>query len=151
MSSQVAIYMAGKIKMRERKWSDFIHTSSSLLIFIFNKRGLGRIPRKRTVPTKIRQIWHIINFSQSNVIVHVLNSILHAEILISLKESTTTLFRLWDNQSPNFSTRSTRILHSKKSLRICKNLMGRPGRSWGRPAHNGYATKPSRRREAPEN
>ena len=40
-------YMAGKIKMKERKWSDFIHTSSSLLIFIFNKRGLGRIPQKK--------------------------------------------------------------------------------------------------------
>ena len=43
--------------------------------------------------------------------VHVLNSIPHAEILISLKESTTTLYWLWDNQSPNSSTR---ILHSKK-------------------------------------
>ena len=33
--------------MKETKWSDFIDTSSlQHLIFMFNKRGLGKIPRK---------------------------------------------------------------------------------------------------------
>ena len=88
------------------------------------------------------------SFTQSNVIVHVLNFIPRAEILISLKESTAKFYRLWDNQSPNSSIR---ILHSKKVFGFARISWADPGGAGGRPAPNGYATEPSRGREAPEN
>ena len=80
--------------MKETKWSDFIHTSSLLhLILTFNKRGLGRIPRKENgFNQDQKNVAHLLA-NQSSVVDQV-NYIPPAKILISLKESPTTLYRL---------------------------------------------------------
>ena len=148
MSSQVAIWQA---KLRWKKGNGVIssiHHHHYWYSFSINGVWLWSPEKERFQP---RSDKFCTSFNQSNVMVHALNSIPHAEILISLKESTTTLYRLWDNQSPNSSNRSYPYPPFQKSLRICENLMGRPGRGWGHPAPNGYATEPSRGREAPEN
>ena len=78
--------------MKETKWSEFIHTSSLLhLIFTFYKRGLGRIPRKENGFNQDQtNLAHLAN--QSSVADQV-NYIPSAKILISSKESPTTLYR----------------------------------------------------------
>ena len=131
--------------MKEKRWSDFIHTLSLIhLIFMFNKQGLGRIPRKvnsfKFQPSSEK---FGTSFSQSSVVVQV-DYIPPAKILISLKESKTTLYRLWDSQSWFRQTSTPTPTPPKKSLRICMNLMGGPGRGWwgARPLAppRGYAT-----------
>ena len=104
MSSQIATWQA---KLRWKKGNGVIssiHHHHYWYSFSINGVWVGSPEKERFQP---RSDTFGTSFSQSNVIVHVLNSIPHAEILISLKESTTTLYRLWDNQSPNSSSPSS--------------------------------------------
>ena len=113
---------------------------------MFNKRGLGRIHRKENsfnqdqinlAPLLANQVSLIVQVNY----IDLLKSWFHWN-------KATTLYRLWNNQSW-FRQTSTPpppllLLTHQKSLRICTNLMGGPGRGWGgaRPPAppRGYAT-----------
>ena len=81
---------------------------------MFNKQGLGRIPRKEK------------DFNRNQINLAHLLANLESKILISWRKAT---YIIWDNQS--WFRQTSTPLPQNKSHRICVNFMGGPRRGWG--------------------